>query len=118
VFNYIDIPVKVNFMVGHKKVRFFSSIGVSTNFLLKATQTAFIDYGGNQPEKTVKYINNNVRSFNLFLFVSAGIDYQIKDFFTLRIAPTFHYGVLSTNNAPIHEYLFNVGCNVACYFNF
>lgn len=118
VFNYMDIPVKINFIVGHKKVRFFSSIGISANFLLRATQTSFIDYGGSQPNKTVKYVNNKVKAFNISPFMSVGIDYQIKDFFTLRIAPTFRYGVLSTNNAPINEYLLNAGCNVACYFNF
>ena len=116
-FNYIDIPLKVNFIVGQRKVRFFSSLGFSANFLLSSNVKGVINYPDGA--KHIHTSNNNsLRRFNLSPMVSVGIDYQIKDYITLRIAPTLRYGVLSNNTTPINEYLWNVGCNVACYFNF
>ena len=41
-FHCIDIPVKANFTIGKKKVRFFTSVGVTTNIFIKETQTSFV----------------------------------------------------------------------------
>ncbi|MEO8760955.1 MAG: hypothetical protein ABI388_06815 [Bacteroidia bacterium] len=102
IYNYLDIPLKANFIFGKRKTRFISSVGLTTNILLKATGSF--------------YTGNNYSRINLSPTISAGIDYKInrKQFF--RIEPTFRYGVLKVSDNLATQYLWNAGINVSWYF--
>lgn len=115
-FHYIDIPVKANFTIGKKKVRFFTSIGFVTNIFIKETSTTILKYSDHTERKTGTINYNNYNSVNISPVISAGIDYKINNRMNLRVEPTFRYGVLKTVKAPVEEHLYNGGLNISYYF--
>lgn len=114
-FHYLDIPLKVNFTVGKKKVRFFSSIGFITNFFLAETDYTTLEIDEAKKIKNQKsHYNYNI--VNVSPMLSLGIDYKINNKMNLRIEPTVRFGALKIIDAPLTAYLYNAGLNVSYYF--
>ena len=115
-YYYLDIPAKINFTFGNKKMRFITSAGITTNILIKATATEFIDNPGGQSESSTQQSTNNYKKIDLSPTISAGIDYKIKKRMSLRIEPIFRYGILKIIDKPVTVYLWDVGINFGFYF--
>ncbi|MEO6548830.1 MAG: outer membrane beta-barrel protein [Ferruginibacter sp.] len=94
VYHYIDIPLKVNLMLGQGRIRLISSVGVTTNILMK----------------------ENYKKVNFSPMAGIGIDYKINNQINLRVEPTFRYGILYTTDTPVTENLWNTGLNIGLYF--
>jgi hypothetical protein len=116
-FHCIDIPIKVNFAVGKKKVRFFSSLGLTTNIFIKENQKSFMYYS-DHTDKITSPANYDYNDSNISPTASVGIDYKINNNMNLRIEPTFRYGVLKIINSPVTGYLYNGGLNISYYYGF
>ncbi|MBK7468092.1 MAG: PorT family protein [Saprospiraceae bacterium] len=114
-FHYIDIPVKANFTIGKKKVRFFTSVGLTTNIFIKETQTSVLVYSDRTDRKT-NPTNFDYNRVNISPTISVGIDYKINSKMNLRVEPTFRYGVLKIIDAPVTGYLYSGGLNISYYF--
>lgn len=116
-YNYLDIPLKVNFVFGKKKVRFISSIGLTTNLLINSKNT-FV--GQDSTGKSIKNSGSNTtytyNRINLSPTISCGIDYKANDKMFFRIEPTFRYGILKMTDTPVTQYLWNAGLNISYYF--
>jgi len=113
---YLDIPLKVNFTLGEKKIRFVASAGITTNIFIKETETIVFEYkdGSHTREKLASFYNYN--QVDLSPTVSAGIDCQLNSRNHLKIEPVFRYGVLKIINTPVTGYLWNAGLNIGYYF--
>lgn len=114
-FHCIDIPVKANFTFGKKKVRFFTSAGITTNIFIKETQTLVLVYSDRTTRETNPTMYN-YKSVNISPTISAGIDYKINDRTNLRVEPTFRFGVLKIIDAPLTAYLYSGGLNIGYYY--
>lgn len=114
-YHYIDIPLKVNFTVGKKKVRLFTSIGVTTNIFIRETQTSVLVYSDRTDKKT-NPTNFDYNKLNISPTISVGMDYKINSRMNLRVEPTFRYGVLKIIDTPVTGYLYNGGLNISYYF--
>jgi hypothetical protein len=114
-FYYIDIPVKANFTIGKKKLRFFTSVGLTTNIFIKETVTSVLIYS-NRTDRKANPSAFNYNNLNLSPTVSIGIDYKINSKMNLRIEPTFRYGLLTIIDSPITGYLYSGGLNIAYCF--
>lgn len=115
-YNYIEIPVKANFILGKKKIRFIASAGVSSAFLLYQQTISKYEYIAGGLKETKKGQPNYIYNpFNLFLNGSIGIDCQLGKKMGLRIEPTYNYGLLQTIDASITEKLWSAGLNIGCY---
>ncbi|MFN8323469.1 MAG: outer membrane beta-barrel protein [Chitinophagales bacterium] len=114
-FHCIDIPVKVNFTIGKKKVRFFTSVGLTTNIFIKEMLTSFWYYS-NRTDKKTSPAGYDYKKVNISLTISVGIDYKINDRMNLRVEPTFRYGVLKIIDTPVTGYLYSGGLNISYYF--
>jgi len=115
-FHYLDIPLKVNFVTGKKKIRFITSVGLTTNVFIKETATRVIEYQDGTHNRKTHVSNYNYNTINLSPTASFGIDWKLNSKNNLRIEPTFRYGVLKIINAPVTGYLWNAGLNVSYYF--
>lgn len=114
-FHYIDIPVKANFTFGKKKVRFFTSAGITTNIFLQETQTLVLVYTDRTSRET-NPTNYKFNRINISPTISAGIDYKINDRTNLRVEPTFRYGVLKIIDESLTEYIYSGGLNIGYYY--
>ena len=113
-FHCIDIPVKANFTLGKKKVRFITSAGVTTNFFIKETSTTVLYYS----DRTERERNPSTVDFNnvnISPTLSVGIDYKINSRMNLRIEPTIRYGILKIIDTPVTGYLYSGGLNMSYY---
>jgi hypothetical protein len=113
-YNYLDIPLRLNYVVGKKKIRFISSVGIATNVFLNYKQTNVLVYA-DRTEKVQSTQDYDFKRFNLSPTISAGVDYKINDMMSLRLETIFRYGVLNIIDAPVTAHLFNGGLNIS-YF--
>ncbi len=120
VYHYITIPVALNFTAGKKKVRGIFSFGTNFDFLIKKriayTQT-YAD-GHKVSSSSVDSHSADFRKFNLSPFIGMGIDCYLGKTFVLRVMPVAQMQALKNVNAPITEYLWNVGLNVSLLVGF
>ncbi|HRH03007.1 MAG TPA: outer membrane beta-barrel protein [Bacteroidia bacterium] len=116
-YHYIDIPVKANFTIGKRKVRFLTSFGITTNIFIKETQKTVLFYSDHSDKKTTQ-TNFNYNKVNITPTISVGIDYKINSRMNLRVEPTFRYGILKITNDPLTGYLYSAGLNISYYFGF
>lgn len=115
-FNYLDIPLRTIFSVGKRKVRFISSVGITTNILINATNTSIIEYENDDTDRKTQEQGYDYKAINFAPIASIGIDWQLYDKFNLRVEPTFRYGLLKIIDAPITAYLWSGGLNLTCYY--
>lgn len=116
-YQYLGVPLKINFSLGEGDLRIISGIGVTTNFLLNAQRSTIIANPDGK-KKTTK--NNKTFEYNLIdlsPMISFGFDYRLNNFIRFRAEPTFRYGIIKTENAPIKENLWNAGVNVGLSYD-
>lgn len=113
---YIDIPLKLNFSFGKKKIRFVTSVGVATNIFITETSTMVLKYSDGTKDRDTQKTSYNYNKVNVSPLVSAGIDWKFNVRNNLKIEPTVRYGVLKIIDAPVTGYLWNAGLNISYYF--
>lgn len=113
---YLDIPLKVNFIFGKKKIRFITSAGATTNVFIKETTTSVLEYEDGSHTRKTSSSTYDYNQFNISPLISVGIDWKLNEKNNLRIEPTFRYGVLKIIDAPLTGYLWNAGLNIGYYF--
>jgi len=120
-FSYLEVPLRVVFTSGKKKLNFIASAGAAAGLLLNAQQTTYIQsFDGIESKRTdeITYL----RQFNVSPQVSLGVDYQISQYINLRIEPIARYSVRSLVDSPpytpVKTYLVSGGAMVICYVAF
>ena len=108
-YQYIGIPLLAKFTFGKNKVRFLSSAGVVTNFLINAKLTNHLKYEDGSTKKQSQSGITGFNKFDISPMVSIGVDYQLTEKIHLSAEPTFRFGLIETKDAPISEKLWNAG---------
>lgn len=116
--HHIDIPLKVNFFIGKGKVRFLASAGIIASFAFDERATAIYYFGEKEERQKPMTSPYNFNNFNLFPVLGIGFDYQITKHFSMRVAPTFRYGILKTINTPLTEHIYSGGLGVNFLYGF
>ena len=114
--NYLDIPLKLNYISGKGRLKFIAGAGLSANFFLNASGKTTLFYSdGREEERGKKSSIVDYKKFNISALASSGLEYKLKENIFLRAEPTFRYGLLKIVDQPITERLWNVGLNVGVY---
>ncbi len=114
-YQYIGIPLKAKFSFGEERIRFLTSIGFMTNFLLNVKQTNNYEYSDGKTEKKTLSSKSDYKNIDISPMISAGIDYKLNSKIHLLVEPTFRYGLLNTREAPVTENLWSAGLNFGIY---
>lgn len=124
-YHYLDIPVKANFTFGQKRVRLAAGVGLVSSVFILETNTAVDQNSDGSVDRHADSRNNRgadtallgrINGFNWSPLLSAGVDIRIDDRMSLRIEPTFYYGLKTIiSNTPVDEYLWSGGINAAYY---
>ena len=115
-YHYLDIPLKATFTFGSGSFRVVSSVGVSTNILMNASQTNVYEYQDGSSDKSTQASSESFQTINISPMISLGVEKRIKDKSFIRIEPTFRYGILKIIDAPITANLWSAGLNLSYYF--
>lgn len=116
--HHIDIPLKANFFIGKGKVRFLASVGIIASYTFDERATAIYFFGEKAERQKPMKSPYDFNNFNLFPVLGLGFDYQISKHFSMRVAPTFRYGILKTINTPLTEHIYSGGLVVNFLYGF
>ena len=108
-YQYICIPLKAKFTFGKNKVRFITSAGFVTNFLINSKQSTSFKYSDGRTEKKNQSSTSGFNKVDITPMVSIGVDYKITDKIHLSAEPTFRFGLIKTKDAPVKETLWSAG---------
>lgn len=117
--HYLDIPLKANFNfrdkkeASDKKVRFFASVGLTTNLFIRETQTTILIYASRTDEETTDILNSPIRSVNFSPTLGFGYDFQTNQHSHLRIEPIIRYGLRGLTDAKGSGNIYSAGLNVS-----
>ena len=115
-YQYAGIPVKLNYTVGNGKWRFISSIGLTAEYLMRASSTTVLYYDEERPNRENDIDDQDYNTFNLSPSISAGVDYQLNPRMSLRAMPTFRAGLLKImDDTPVTGYLYSAGVQLGWY---
>jgi hypothetical protein len=114
--NYFDLPIRAILSFGHKRFQFITSLGVTTNILLTATQTNISENTNGSKQRNTNDQRFNFKILNISPLISAGIDYRLNNKINFRIEPTLRYGILKIIDTPVTAYLWTTGVNMTCYY--
>lgn len=118
--HYINIPVGLNFEIGKGKVKGIISPGLNVNLLATRTSTGrYFENGKVIRKKTGKdNYPSNYSIYNFSPYLSAGIDYSIYDWMSLRITATGQMQTLKNTDTPFVRYMYFAGINMGLLFHF
>lgn len=128
VFDYIEIPLKVNYTIGQntgqQKLRWTASAGIVNGILADARQVSSYTIDGEGEGKSSYNTTSDFKRYNLSAMAGIGFDWQVGNRLQLKVLPTFRYGLtkivdwpITANDAPITARLWNLGLNTGLYFN-
>lgn len=115
-FHYIDIPVKVNFSLGKKRIQFIPGVGISTNILINETVKSINEYSNGKTEQKTESAGYNFKHINISPMISFGISYKVNNKMILKAEPTYRFGVIKIIDTPVTEYLWNAGLNIGFFY--
>lgn len=115
-FHYMEIPLRVQFTVGKKKLQFVAGTGFTPAFLLTQTQSEVVEYPNGDRKRNRTNFSDKFNKFNLWYTLTAGADYQIKPGMNLRLEPTFRYGCIRVDDADLSTRLWSIGFNFGFYY--
>jgi len=113
---YLDIPLKVTYKMGKGKIRFISSLGITTNILIKSTVKTIFEYQNGDKNKSTNSAFETYNQLNFSPIISFGIESSLKNNHIIRIEPSFNYGLLKIINSPVTAKLWSAGINFSYYF--
>jgi hypothetical protein len=116
-YHYLEIPTKVNFSFGTNRMRLTTSAGVSSAFLIKQSRTFIGYYKDTTTRQDITSIDTYNR-FNLFATISAGLEMRISPIMSIKVEPTFRYGLLKIIETPVSGHWYSGGVNVSYVVRF
>ncbi|PKP33115.1 MAG: hypothetical protein CVT99_01295 [Bacteroidetes bacterium HGW-Bacteroidetes-16] len=110
---YLELPIKINYIVLSGKIQLFVAGGISLNYFLFHRTTTIIV--GTNKKSSGSGFDGNAR-FSVALLTSAGIDYNILKRTNLRLEPIFRGSLISNYEAPLKQYQYSLGINLGLYY--
>lgn len=116
-YQYLEIPLKVNWYVLNKKFKLFPSIGCSTNmFLGKKTTTTFLyEDGHSEKETSHDYNSGNIPKLDLAILASIGLSYDVSKNIFIKLEPSYRQFIRPIVDAQVSGYFYSVGLNACIY---
>jgi Outer membrane protein beta-barrel domain len=116
--NYLSIPIAVKYNIGHKKITFHPSIGVTLNFLTKATLTTDVENSFNRETEYISKLES-IKKFSTSLLLTSEIRYPLSKQWSVTAIPYFKYSLGAVNKGNVvktYPYTFGLGFGVVYKF--
>ena len=112
---FLDLPIRAILYFGKNKIRFVAGMGAALSFAIKESRTVIFE-GNSSLKKQQQATPYDYNAFNFSPIVSAGIDYRLTNKWSLKLEPTFRYGLMKIIDMPVTAYLWTCGLNMSCSF--
>ena len=120
-YDYVDIPILLNYTFTHNKLKLFGSTGLGTSLFLKAQsrEVLFNNDESIMRDETTLRGKANYNKVILSGLINFGVDYQYKESIIIRVSPGFSYSFNSfTNNENFNEFLYSARVNLGVIYGF
>lgn len=118
-FKTLEIPLKIQFNIGNKKLQGLFSVGLAPAYVLDYHFKTHSYYQDGVESVFKTQINNgNYNRFQLNVSVGAGLKYQASTNLGFVFQPEFKLGTLKTVPSYIQERFYSVGATCAVYYSF
>jgi opacity protein-like surface antigen len=119
-YYYLDVPLKINYYLLTKNVRFYFTAGVSFNTFLYQKTTTVLEKKNGSEEKLTSFSQPKTEIVNLSLLAGVGINYNLTDRYSLKLEPVFKHSLnpIINKDAPIKSYLYSLGLNIGIAYYF
>ena len=115
-YYYLNIPLKVDYYLLTRKLKFYVAAGISANVFLNQKVTSITTYG-NSDTKVNSKVDPGFSRLNLAVSAGCGMRYPINKNTDLMIEPVYRRSVTSIIKAPGKGYLYSFGMNIGMFFN-
>ncbi|MBC7695866.1 MAG: PorT family protein [Burkholderiales bacterium] len=119
-YQYLEIPLKMNYYVLNNKFKMFPSIGISANvFLGKKTSTNVLDNAEiRKTQISHSYNNKNIPALDAALIIGLGLSYELNKSLFLKFEPSYRQFIRKMVDYPVNGYLYSFGMNAGIYIRF
>ena len=115
---FLDIPLRVVYLWGGKRLQVAPSGGVVFNLFMHQGQLTYSYYESGEVKKTKTQLLDDIRKMNLSVQLGMGLRYRLNDRLKIVAEPVFRYGLLNSADTPVAEKLWTTGLNAGMYFSF
>jgi hypothetical protein len=113
-YNYMDIPLRLNYTLGDGKIRFLGSFGMTTNVFLSHKQHTVKVYS-DRTEREIADVSHDFKRITISPTISTGLEYSLNEAMNFRVELIFMYGMTRIIDASVTAYLYNAGLNIGYY---
>lgn len=115
-YQYLDIPLKINYCVLRKKIRLFISAGISSNFFIRQRTVLEMEYEGGRRTKSINNEQEVYSDVNFAFIFGFGISYDLTKRITIKLEPVYRQSICPVLvNMPDKEYLYSAGLTMSIY---
>jgi hypothetical protein len=111
-YNYLDIPVKLNYCLTSGKVKFYLAAGMSLNAFLNQKKKTYILYEDGSSKTFRTASTRGLEKMNFAILAGFGIGYQLSEGYQFKFEPVFKHSINSIVNAPVRNYLCSAGMQI------
>ena len=115
-YHYLEIPIGVVMELGQGRWRSSSTLGVAPAFLLAAQGVTVSTYANDQQERETFDLPGDYAAFNLIPYFSTGVAMHPGGRWNWSLRPTFRYGALKLNDAPVSARVYSVTLDLGVQF--
>ena len=98
-FNFLHLPLSIQYSVGEGKTKFIVSAGLLTSYLIKNKSRIEISTDVNPDQKAIIENYHSVRKVSFGLTTRAGIIYSYSPDVSFLMTPTFNYSISNLNQS-------------------
>lgn len=115
---YISIPVIAKYKLGNKKITFHPGVGVTLNFLTKATLTTDVQDRFNSETEYISKLEG-IKKLSVSALITPELQYQLSKKWNVSAMPYFKYSLGAINKGNVvktYPYTFGLGVGVVYKF--
>lgn len=115
---YISMPIIAKYKLGNKKITFNPGVGVTFDFLTKATLTTdLVDQLNRETEYTSKI--ESIKKITYSLMFTPEVQYQLSKNWSISALPFFKYSLVPINKGNIVKtYPYSFGLGIGAVYKF
>lgn len=119
-YQYLEIPLKINWYIVNKKFKIFPGVGCSANlFIGKKTTTTFLYDDGHSEKETSRDFNiNNIPKVDVAILASVGMSYDVSKNIFIKLEPCYRAFIRPIVDAQVSGYFYSAGLNAGIYSRF
>ena len=118
-FKYINIPLKLHYVFGSKKVSYFVSAGFSINIFTEKKTKVILEFKNGHKTSDNSVVDLGYLKFNLATVIGFGIKYDVTKKISISIEPVYRQFINSiVVGTGTKEYPYSLGANIGVYYTF